>query len=127
MRKPLFCLLVLSLLVGCQTTSEVVDEPIGYLGFQDGQVWAIQFNDCGVVNYLEAKKYQWFDRSLESISCYQFTPEQSVLAISVYAAPDLDSQPIEYIARFSELEVSESGWGTFPSVYQTQGENWVRL
>ena len=57
MRKPLISLLGLSLLVGCQMTNEVVDEPIGYLGFQDGQVWAIQFNDCGVVNYVEAKKY----------------------------------------------------------------------
>ena len=127
MRKPLFCLLVLSLLVGCQTTSEVVDEPIGYLGFQDGQVWAIQFNDCGVVNYVEAKKYQWFDRSLESISCYQFTPQQTMPAVSVYESPNMDSQPIEQVLRFSELQVSESGWGTFPSVYQIQDNNWVRL
>jgi len=127
MKKGILILAGLTLQFGCQSAQKNNVEPIGYLGFQAEQIWAIQFNDCGVVNYLEAKKYQWFDRSLESISCYQFTPEQSVPAISVYAAPDLDSQPIEYIARFSELEVSESGWGTFPNVYQTQGENWVRL
>lgn len=39
----------------------------------------------------------------------------------------MDSQPIEQVLRFSELQVSESGWGTFPSVYQIQDNNWVRL
>lgn len=125
-------------LMGCtvsDTVSEVAPfsqeplpkEPIGYLGFVNHQEWAIKFNDCTVFDLTGAQPYQWFDRTLVSVSCYSFKPENAIEPLVTYAAADFESNKLKSIDRFQELQVSESGWGSFPIVYETNGTNWLRV
>lgn len=106
------------------------DSPIGYLGFPDHQLWAIQFNDCTVFDYPTAEPYLWFDRSLTQVSCYQIQEADPVelreSPIRIYRLPDSGSEMME-IQYFSELEVLESGWGIFPHVYEQADGNWYRV
>ncbi|MEZ9701702.1 hypothetical protein AB4455_18475 [Vibrio sp. 10N.261.46.E12] len=102
-------------------------EPIGYLGFVNHQEWAIQFNDCTVFDLTGAQSYQWLDRTLVSVSCYTFKPNDAIEPLSVYVDANLNSSKLTPIKRFKELQVSESGWGQFPAVYETNGTNWLRV
>lgn len=123
-------LLTLSLFVGCDTNTRSDKAPIGYIGFIDDRVWAIQFNDCTEHQFLGAEKYLWYDRQLTSISCYSFRSDDKThlksQKIETYKSPALDS-PGKSINRFSELEISESGWGIFPKVYEIADGDWFRL
>lgn len=115
--------------VGCNYNTSNNTAAIGYLGFKDHQPWAIQFNDCTVYAREEAIKYAWFDRQLKSISCYTFDEEDNRLLQGhldkVYEAPDTDSN-YKTFTVFSELHVSDAGWGTFPLVYSRKN-NWLKV
>ncbi|MFS1526326.1 hypothetical protein ACL7TT_19885 [Microbulbifer sp. 2304DJ12-6] len=121
-------LVVLSILVGLNASAS--EKPIGYIGFHNGLPWAIRFNDCTEYNFEGAEKYLWFDRTLESISCYQYKEmDESDLrdeAIPIYEAPRFDTEKFT-INNFSEFSVSSSGWGTFPNVYSTSGNCWFKV
>ncbi|KPL96263.1 hypothetical protein [Vibrio splendidus] len=120
-------------LMGCSVSDTVLggdpfsQEPIGYLGFVNRQEWAIKFNDCTVYDLTGAQPYQWFDRTSAAVSCYTFKPNDAIEPLSVYADADFASNKLTPIDRFQELQVSESGWGNFPSVYETNGTNWLRV
>lgn len=123
-------LLISLLLLGCVTKAPLNNTSVGYIGFHDNSPWAIQFNDCSEHEFSGAEKYLWYDRQLTSISCYRFKPTDETRLkdreIVVYKSPTLGStsQPI---SRFAELNISESGWGVFPYVYEVTYENWFRL
>ncbi|MDP5208331.1 hypothetical protein [Microbulbifer sp. 2205BS26-8] len=123
-------LVLLLILVGLNTAAFASEKPIGYIGFHSGLPWAIRFNDCTEYNFEGAEKYLWFDRTLDSISCYQFGgKDDSDLrggVISIYEAPGLDADKFT-LNRFSEFIVSKSGWGTFPNVYSISGDCWFRV
>ncbi|ELA9326066.1 hypothetical protein [Vibrio parahaemolyticus] len=114
-------------LSGCASTE---DRVIGYLGFTDNAKWAIQFNDCTVTSFEQARKYIWFDRELSSVSCYTFKENEIEtirnVPIRIYSEPSQLATHKE-IMRFSELTVSESGLGTCPSVYQKLSSNWFKV
>jgi hypothetical protein len=124
-------------LMGCATSEPVYEQeadskpepsqPIGYLGFKAHQEWAIQFNDCTVYDLIGAQPYQWFDRTSASVSCYTFKPNDAIEPLSVYADANFDSNKLAPINLFQELQVSESGWGKFPAVYETNGTNWLKV
>lgn len=125
-------------LMGCATSEPVHEQetdskpeqpsqPIGYLGFKAHQEWAIQFNDCTVYDLTGAQPYQWFDRTSASVSCYTFKSNDAIEPLLVYADADFNSNKLIPINRFQELKVSESGWGSFPIVYETSGTNWLRV
>lgn len=103
---------------------------IGYLGFVDNNKWAIQFNDCSVVSFEQAQQYIWFNRELKSISCYTLNNNDTSairnIPIRVYSQPSKTSEYKE-ILKFSELRVSKSGWGTFPSVYKKVNSSWFKI
>lgn len=140
MRTHLFIGLILLLLSACSSVDIPVRpagksaDKIGYLGFGEHQAWAIQFNDCTVYKRSEAIKYLWFDRTLTHISCYRFKPSDvqalPTPSIRIYDAPKSSAEVIE-IARFEEMLISKSGWGSFPPVYEqfqdsSQG-TWLRV
>lgn len=125
-------------LMGCVTSEpaygpetdsqpENLSQPIGYLGFKNHQEWAIKFNDCTVYDLTSAQSYQWFDRTSASVSCYTFKPNDAIEPLLVYSDADFHSNQLTPIRRFQELQVSESGWGTFPIVYEKNGTNWLRV
>jgi hypothetical protein len=120
----------LSLLMGCNTNTNYDKPPIGYIGFNGNTSWAIQFNDCTEYEFRGAEKYLWYDRKLTSISCYQFKSDDKIdlknQEIQIYKSPTLNA-PRKSINEFSELKVSESGWGTFPNVYETVNGDWFRV
>ena len=124
-------------LVGCASSElaqvdapETTIEPsqsIGYLGFKDHQNWAIKFNDCTVYDLTGAQPYQWFDRTSASVSCYTFKPSDAIAPLPVYSSASFESDQLTSIERFQELQVSYSGWGRFPIVYDKNGTNWLRV
>ena len=137
MKKRILAVIFSVGLVGC-ATSEVTQvaapdtrlepsQPIGYLGFKDHQDWAIKFNDCTVYDLTGAQPYQWFDRTSESVSCYTFKPNDAITPLPVYSNASFESDQLTSIERFQELQVSDSGWGRFPIVYETNGTNWFRV
>ena len=115
------------LISGCVSPG---NQAIGYLGFVDNGKWAIQFNDCSVVSFEQAQQYIWFNRGLSSISCYTLKDDDTSairnIPIRVYAQPNENSEYKE-ILEFSELNISESGWGTFPRVYKKMNSNWFKV
>jgi hypothetical protein len=127
---PFALFLTLVSLIGCAAKLPHNNTAIGYIGFHDNSPWAIQFNDCSEHEFSGAEKYLWYDRQLTSISCYRFKPADDTRLkdreIMVYKLPTLGavSQPV---SRFSELTISESGWGIFPQVYEVADGNWFRL
>lgn len=124
-------------LMGCATSDLVYEkkpdakpelsQPIGYLGFKANQEWAVKFNDCTVYDLTGAQPYQWFDRTSASVSCYTFKSTDAIEPLSVYADADFASNKLTPIDRFQQLQVSESGWGSFPIVYETNGTDWLRV
>ena len=115
------------LISGCVSSENQV---IGYLGFVDNDKWAIQFNDCSVISFEQAQQYVWFNRELKSISCYTLNDNDTSTIrnqpIRVYSQPSKASEYKE-ILKFSELTVSKSGWGTFPSVYKKANSSWFKV
>ncbi len=115
-------------LIGGCTSSE--NQVIGYLGFAGNEKWAIQFNDCAVVSFEQAQQYIWFDRDLSSINCYTLKDSDTSAIrnrpIRVYSQPNKHSE-YKDINKFSQLTVSESGWGTFPSVYERVDSSWFKV
>ncbi|TKB58600.1 hypothetical protein [Ferrimonas aestuarii] len=111
------------LLIGC---TDVSPRAIGYIGFVDHRPWAIPFNDCIAYSLETAEPYRWFDRRLPSVSCYFFTTKPSFGLIKVYDSPTVDAN-YETIGRFQEFSVSESGWGSFPWVYERANSDWYRV
>ncbi|MEW5251776.1 hypothetical protein [Microbulbifer discodermiae] len=126
----LVILFLVSALMGSQLGEGSATKAIGYIGFDKGKLWAIQFNDCTVYDFEGAEKYLWFDRSLDSISCYKYKEaDKSFLRnspILIYDAPDFDAEK-HAIDSFSEFSVSKSGWGSFPKVYSKSGDCWFRV
>lgn len=122
-------IVTLLLLAGCAAQQQKERGPVGYLGFTGNQLWAIRFNDCTVYNPEQAAKYLWFNRKLDKISCYLYSGgDLARLEGSmdkVYSSPDLSASFVPF-SSFSELTVSESGWGEFPLVYETQN-NWFKI
>lgn len=115
------------LISGCVSSENQV---IGYLGFLGNDKWAIQFNDCSVISFEQAQQYVWFNRELNSISCYTLNDNDTSairkIPIRVYSQPSKTSEYKE-ILKFSELTVSDSGWGTFPSVYKKVNSSWFKV
>ena len=35
--------------------------------------------------------------------------------------------PAKSFIRFEQLDISSSGWGAFPKVFDRQGEHWIRV
>ncbi|MDN3680916.1 hypothetical protein QWZ04_11350 [Vibrio tapetis subsp. quintayensis] len=118
------------LLVGCQTTSAPNNTPIGYLGFANQHSWAVKFNDCTVYDQQGALPYLWLNRTLTTISCYQVQSSDlssfDTPQIALYDEPHFDAQ-VTNVDTLEELFISESGWGTFPFVYQALPSNWIQL
>lgn len=116
-------------LLGCQSSNEklAVTEFEGFIGFKQNKPWAITFNDCTVYRFAEAKVYYWFDRNLDKLSCYKFSEADKTALLGffnkVYQMPSLTA-PSKGFIRFEQLNVSSSGWGTFPKVFARQGANW---
>ncbi|CAA0094892.1 Uncharacterised protein [BD1-7 clade bacterium] len=105
-------------------------QPIGYIGFANNGKWAVQFNDCAVISFEGAQQYLWFDRTLNKISCYSFkesdiSPIRNT-AIRIHSKPD-HSSSYKSVMKFGELNVSGSGWGAFPKVYERAGLDWYRV
>lgn len=130
------------LLVGSVQATD--KEPaIGYLGFLKNKPWAIQFNDCTVYRYVNAQKYLWFDRKLQKISCYHFYrnlegrsinksyPRSRLMTKKIKIFPKrMRSSTFKTISQFKEFAVDETGWGTFPKVYEVFGvgtSRWYRV
>lgn len=140
MRTQLFLGVTLLVLSGCSSVEQPAHSvgnsanKLGYLGFKDHQVWAIQFNDCTVYDRSDAIKYLWFDRTLIQISCYRFKAEDIKLlpspSIHIYAKPHYSADMIE-IEKFEEMDISTSGWGSFPTVYaqflDSSQATWLRV
>lgn len=140
MRTQLFLGLTLLVLSGCSSVEQPTHsvgnlaDKLGYLGFKDQQVWAIQFNDCTVYDRSEALKYLWFDRTLIQISCYRFKPSDvqalPTSSIRIHVAPKLSANVME-IERFEEMSISKSGWGSFPPIYEefldSSQATWLRV
>lgn len=124
-------------LMGCATSEPVYEpdtdskpepsQPVGYLGFKAHQEWALKFNDCTVYDLTGAQPYQWFERTSAFVSCYTFKPNDAIEPLFVYSEANFESNQLTPIDRFQELQVTESGWGKFPSVYETKGTNWLRV
>ncbi|WP_220736203.1 hypothetical protein [Shewanella sp. c952] len=119
-------------LLGCQSTEnkETSIRFEGFIGFKQAKPWAITFNDCTVYRFSDAKPYYWFDRSLNKVSCYQFseTDKSELLGLfnKIYQMPSLTA-PAKSFIRFEQLDISSSGWGAFPKVFDRQGEHWIRV
>jgi|GEM_PF-4189104 len=118
------------LLTACQLKNTNTSDVLGYIGFKQNRSWAITFNDCTVYDRNTAAEYFWFDRTLESISCYEFmVQDRQLLKHSfdkVYAEPSSNATSSRF-SRFQELKVSKSGWGSFPVVYEIRDDNWIRV
>ena len=116
------------------------EEPIGYIGFINEGEWRIQFNDCTINSFDEAEKFLWFNRNLESISCYAFYNKSNVLTnskhknlsllmkklIIFYSSPNKFDKAYESYS-FRDLTISKKGWGSFPKVYSRSGANWYKM
>lgn len=74
-----------------------------------------------------SQPYQWFDRTSASVSCYTFKPSDAIAPLPVYSSASFESDQLSSIERFQELQVSDSGWGRFPIVYDKNGTNWLRV
>ena len=61
------------------------------------------------------------------MSCYTLKPNDAIESLFVYSEADFESNQLTPIDRFQELQVTESGWRKFPSVYETNGTNWLRV
>ena len=61
------------------------------------------------------------------MSCYTFKPNDAIESLFVYSEANFESNQLTPIDRFQELQVTESGWRKFPSVYETNGTNWLRV
>lgn len=120
--------IILVIFIGGCASDE--NKQIGYLGFANNDKWEIQFNDCSVVTFEQAQPYIWFDRTLKSINCYTLKDSEVLVnrnkPIRAYSQPSKYSEYKE-VVKFSELKVSESGWGTFPIVYEKVNSNWFRV
>lgn len=127
----LICILIpCILLTACQLNTTNTLDTTGYIGFKQHQPWAITFNDCTVYDRNTAKQYLWFDRTLVSISCYEFVQQDSQMLKNsfdkVYVEPSLSAASVSF-NRFQELAVSKSGWGHFPVVYEIRDDHWIRV